>query len=327
MPRLLVLGFSNTALRAGYTGPLKTLLAERHPELELFVCGLGGLSPHVVPVAFDRMQQRHGPFSHVVLEIATSVYARSTTDTPEQAGQLILDCLNRAAEAGARPALLHLFRTDLTVARLPFARLLTEAATEHGYPVVDLAEGLVQRKGEEFVRGLLRDTVHTTPEGSLFQAEELLAALDGWLRSTVPATVPPRPALRRLGLALHLSAGRAGLFHWQDFLCETGVIEAGENLTLALPEPLRVFGLTYLVGPRTGRLEFGLDERIVPIEAFDEHAHFTRLGLRVLPPAQQGPVRRVSIRQDPAMPQVVLKRGTPDHGPREGQVVDLLHLG
>jgi hypothetical protein len=327
MPRLLVLGFSNTGLRAGYTGPLKTLLAERHPELELFVCGLGGLSPHVVPVAFERMQRRHGPFTHVVLEIATSVYARSTADTPEQAGQLILDCLHRVAESGARPALLHLFRTDLTEARLPFARLLTEAATAHGYPVVDLAEDLVRRKGEDFVRGLLRDTVHTTPEGSLYQAEEVLAALEGWLRSTAPAAIPPRPALRRLGLALQPFARRAGLFHWQDFLCETGVIEAEETLTVELPEPLRVFGLTYLVGPRTGRLEFGLDDRMVAIEAFDEHAHFVRLGLRVLAPSQQGLVRRVSLRQDPAMPQVSLKRGTPDEGPREGQVVDLLHLG
>ncbi|WBV44030.1 SGNH/GDSL hydrolase family protein [Pseudoroseomonas cervicalis] len=327
MPRLLVLGFSNTALNTGYTAPLRRLLGRSHPELEIRVCGLGGLGPQVVPVMFERMHRLHGPFTHVLLEIATSIYARNTPDSREEAEELIADCLNRVAETGARPALLHLLRTDLAGARLPFAQLLTDAAQAQGYPVVDLAEGLVARKGRDFALSLLRDTVHTTPEGSLHQAREIAEALGEWLRMAGSPAGPARPARRRQALPLLPHARERDTYVWQDLTCEVALIRAGETLQLQLPEPLLVYGLSFILGPRSGRLDVGLDTTSLSVPAYDEHCFYRRLGLHLLQPAQQRPRRSITLRQDPALPTLPLRRGEADPSPREGQPVDLLYLG
>lgn len=324
MRRLLVLGFSNTALdRSGYVAPLRDALAAADPELEAVVFGFGGLTPHFVPIAFDHMNATRGPFSHVVLEIATSAYARSGQDGPEAADDIVLDCLDRVVAAGARPALVHLYRDDLRDAALPFAHLLSARADALGYPVVDLAEGLVRARGLDFARSLLRDEVHTTPEGSRYQGEAVAAALAAWLRSTAPPALPPPPARRRRGLALAPFAARRGLFEWQDGRLETAVVAAGETLTATSRTPLAVFGLTYLCGPRTGRLEARWGRTTLPIDAHDRFSHFRRIGMRLIAP--HGPLRRLDVRQDPVPLDVALRRGTPDPSPREGELLHLLH--
>ncbi len=317
------MGFSNTALNTGYTVPLRRLLAQSHTALDVRVCGLGGLGPQVLPVMFDRLHRLHGPFTHVLLEVATSAYATSSPDGPAQAVDLIADCLNRVAETGARPALLHLLRTDLAGARLPFTALLTAAAEAQGYPVVDLAEGLIARKGRDFALGLLRDTVHTTPEGSLYQATATAEALAGWLRQTEPPSVPKRPLRRRQALSLASYAREQDRYVWQDLDCVVALLRADETLRVPLAEPLQICGLSYIMGPRSGLLEVRLGERSLSVPAYDEHCFYQRLGFRQLPP---GPQRAIAIRQDPALPTQPLRRGKPDLSPREARPVDLFYF-
>lgn len=191
------MGFSNTALNTGYTAPLRRRLAQSHPALEVRVCGLGGLGPQILPVMFDRLHRLHGPFTHVLLEIATSAYATATMDDPAQAADLIADCLNRVAETGARPALLHLLRTDLAGARLPFTALLTQAAEAQGYPVVDLAEGLVAREGRDFALGLLRGPARTPARPASRRPRPGAAGSCCRAGRSRPSAAPLAPAARR----------------------------------------------------------------------------------------------------------------------------------
>lgn len=326
MRRVLFLGFSCTAVQFSYA----TVLRERLQAAgaEVLLCGLGALTPGVIPVAFDRLNARSGPFSHVILEIGTSGYAMNSLDSRPVARDLALDCLHRVAAAGAKPAVLLLYRADLGAARLPWNRILSKTAGRCGAPVVDLAQGLVEARGEAFARSLLRDEVHATPEGDAFQADQIMERLGDWLADDTPPPVPTPPAWVRRAIGLASHGAETGVFRRQDYAFPFARLRAGETLTIDLPRPLRASGLSFVMGPHAGDLEVATDESEPFVaSAFDPFSYFERLGARAFgDPASGRVITRLAVRQRPEAPDVRLLKGEPAPGPREGRLVDLLYF-
>lgn len=323
--RLLVVGFSCTAVTEGFTKYLKEKLAETDPDLDVKLCGFGGLAPPVVSTAMDRMFKQQGPFTHVIMEIATSIYALNTQDTIEAAQDLVDECVERVVKAGAKPAFLLLYRKGFENPKLRFNDVLRQRAEEFGYPVVDLAEGAIKQRGMEFIHSLLVDDVHTNAAGSEFHAEKAIEQLKDWLTDS---TAPQRTRAanqRRNSMATSPFSKTVGVFEKQDYKLEYSLIPEGKSLTIAPLYPIRLFALTFLYGPKTGNIKITTDTgRPFTLQAYDDTSYYRRMGMRNVGAPMKGRlIRQITFEQLPGIPDVKLRKGVVDPSPREGQIVDL----
>jgi hypothetical protein len=317
-PRILVLGFSATAQPDGYAAYLRGLLARDHPHIHLHACGLGGLHPLLIPPALDHLQATQGPFTHVLLDIATSIYGNLIARDEAEARAIAQDCLHRPAALGIRPALLVMPRRDLNADAARFTAMLAHAAQEAAAPVLDLTEPLAADPA------LLRDAVHTTPQGSRRATAAIAAALAPWWNDfATPPPAPRPPAFRR---ALPLASPRdphALPFDHHGFACHSLALPAGQRATLRLSHPVHATGLAFVTDPRAGLMHLDGDCRPLEIQAYDTHAYYDRLNFNRLTAPRLATLR---IAQDPAMPDIALRKGTPDPAPRRGRPTHLHYL-
>lgn len=318
-PAILALGFSVTAQPDGYAAYLRGLLARDHPHIRFHACGLGGLHPLVIPPALDHLQATAGPFTHVLLDIATSIYGNHIARDEAEALAVARDCLHRPAALGMRPALLVTPRGDLNADAARFTAMLARAARDAGAPVLDLTATLAADPA------LLRDTVHTTPLGSRRAAAAIGAALASWWNDATPARpAPPPPAFRRaLPLAPPDAAATLEFDHY-GFACRSLDLPAGQRLALRLSHPVHATGLAYVTDRRAGLMHLSGDCRPLALQAYDAHAYYDRLNFHRL--AGAAALARLDIAQDPAMPAVALLKGTPDPAPRRGRPTHLHYL-
>lgn len=325
--RLLIFGFSCTSLRQGYATTLLPSLRSTSEHTEVVVSGLGGLGPPVVPFALDRLLAERGPFTHVLLEIGTSIYARTARESEAEATALIHECAHRITAARARPALLLLHRDGLDPQRIRWNDLLRSYCEAHQIPLIDLAEGLIADIGIEGVHSLLRDNVHTTPEGSRVLSDRMLPGILAWLASEDPVPQLDAPEFVRKAHELAPHAVATDRFEGNNFAMNCAVLEGGESLSVQFARPLRAFGITFVYGPRSGTFSITLNgDHEFEFAGYDEFSFYRRIGMRSFGPPQGRWVSSIAIKQRSELPDVQLKAGNPDLSPRRGLVGSLLYF-
>ncbi|QEW22345.1 hypothetical protein LA6_004563 [Marinibacterium anthonyi] len=314
-PRLLIFGFSNVATTSGFCLPTIERLDAAFPGIEVLRVGLGALQPQVAPAYLRMAHDRLGPFTHVLLEINSSAYATHPLSTEAGGRELLADTLLAVREMGADPVfMLHYRRWKVPLA-LDFNALVRRFCAEADLPLIDLAEGLVDRYGIDAVQGWLRDDTHTTPEGGVVMAEELAPVLRGELARDpwFGDRVLPRPQLRRgsVDLGPLLPDLAVESFECVDLMLPYLRLDKDADVNIDLGETIFAQGLVHLFHPAGGRSLVTVDDAEKPLvlTTIDPFSYYVRIGVLAFDFYRGGDVRRLRISPVDAADDVQLLKG------------------
>lgn len=281
-PRILLIGFSNT-LMFGYAPRVGQMFFDERPDVEIVRVGLGAQQPHVVPSFIRLAQDLRGPFSHVMLEINTSAFTFHRLSNDALARDLLADIVLTAQEIGAEPGFLILYRDYHGKTTIDFNAITRDFCAHYEIPMLDLAEGLLADRGPEFVRSILRDDVHTTPEGSRFLAEQVAPFMFAHVERTLqPRRPQPRQRRSYLDLGGLLPAGQpTHSVEVSKLTLDYAEVAEGASLEIDLGREREAIGLTYLYGPSGGLadLVFGAGGQTPTLASVDAMSHAVRLAV------------------------------------------------
>lgn len=178
--------------------------------------------------------------------------------------------------------------------------------------------GWIERTGE--VDDYLRDGTHTTDLGAEFYADHAIEFMKRIQESPEPKPfsfepqdglwpvwIPPEPVSGNNEVSIFT---RRGL----DFPCVK--IPENETVQFALPESVTIESVVTILGPRTGVLELEASGTKTKLRAYDKDCHYNRIAMMRAP--LEG--RVVSVTQLSGRPQINLKKGVVDEGPRVGEI-------
>jgi len=301
MKNVLVLGFSVTAENPGFVEAARKAL-EPEAGITLHKIGLGGLQPYHMRHMLDEIFEDVAP-DLVIAELATPAFRsfpRPPEDHQDTVDALVACCAARNVALG----FLDLPRTDVDSETDWVFAMHKATCDAHGLPYLRGPEG----------EGLLRDVVHTTPEGTQAYADILLELLDR------PLVVPQGPSgtvRKGFGSVLIGRVAPQDLYAFSrgGYTVETPQLAAGQTVTIPFGKPTKVCGISYLMGPRTGKLRLvnGTEERIIP--CYDQFCYYERFGAMMFEPRLWD---AVEITQLPDMPDTELLKGEPDLSERLG---------
>lgn len=312
--RLLIIGFSNVVTTSGFSVPTIRRLGELTPGIEACRIGLGALTPHVIAPYLRLANDRLGPFTHVLLEIASSAYALHPLSTEAAGRELLADILLTVQEMGAEAAfLLHLRRWTRPVV-LDFGALIAQLCSELGLPLLDLAQGWIDRVGEAQVSAWLRDETHTTAEGGAAMAEVVAPFLQELMARPpqLPGLRLPRPVWRRGVLDLKDVLGD---FPHETFSCldlpqDYARLE-GREVTIDPGRAVQGLGLVHLFHPAGGHVTVtpdppGPQQRVTMIDA---QSHYPRIGVLPFDFFRGRTLRTLTLAVPQEAPEIRLGRG------------------
>ncbi|SPF81785.1 SGNH/GDSL hydrolase family protein [Pseudoprimorskyibacter insulae] len=309
--KILVLGFSVTVENNGFVEQARARLSG--PDAPVLVkTGMGGMQPYHGRYLFPSIIERHQPDA-IVLDIATPAFRNfSTSQAPYKAS--LHSVLRTCRDQGIRLALLDLPRNDVDYADDWVTRYNAKVCARLGLPhhIVPLTDGL------------LRDEVHPTSEGQAIYADVLLdlmgqAALVPELPPEMIENLPWFDAVAVDDIAPpelpreHIDRG--------DLAVELVELAAGQTVEIDLGEPVKVCGLTSRMGPRTGTLELRMGGSTLRQASYDQFCYYNRVGAALFG-GQNASAAKVCetlrITQLPDLPDVALRKGEADTGPRLG---------
>ncbi len=316
MRRLLIIGFSNVATKSGFVEPTIDILRATAPDVQVFRVGLGAQQPHVIPPYLRLAAERIGPFSHVLFEVNASAFAIHPLSTPETGRDLLLDMALAVQEMSADPAFFLHHRRWTAPLHHDFNGQTRQFCSDHGIPLLDMAEAWVAELGRDAVASLLRDEVHTTAEGGEVMADRLAPFLErcldraGWFH----AVAMPRPRLRR------------GSVNVTEFL-QNHPLERHDCMDLPLDyrrlentDAVAQFGqehcaqaLVHLFHPAGGRIELHLEpsrERLA-ISTIDAYSHVPRIGSAAFDFHRGRRLHGIGISRPAEVPDLRLLKGQP----------------
>lgn len=280
--RILIIGFSNVAVLYGFSIPLIERMSATHPDTEIVRVGLGGLLPQVIPPYIRASKDTLGDFTHVMMEITSSVYSHSRLATNESATELLLDCLHAVKEIGAQPSFMLHYRNREGKELLDFEGLTCDLAAKYEVPVLNLSSALVDEFGLEHANSLLRDKAHTTEEGSELFAERAHSFLSGLIENDanpkldqVPLPQWRRELLQMIGLMDQCTKSMLDL---QNIMLPYAIFDGNSSATIDLGETTRVMALTHVMHSGGGHCDIVLDGvETLKLTSIDPMSHFTRI--------------------------------------------------
>lgn len=276
--RIAFLGASVSAQRDGYASRLHGELVRRTgPAHQAIPAALGATGSLAGAHYMDLLLAGRRPDLCFVEFTTTDVSGYTPPDEIAPAAEGIV---RKLARLGCQPVLLHLVRRDVAITPAhPVVRTWEAVAEHYAIPSIHVAVAL-----EDAVR-LLRDDVHTTPEGSDRLARLIADAVLG------PLAVGPGLAARPLPPPLRPDAyDRARIEPVQPgwleppararrgrFRLGLEYLELGAGEELAFEVSGRLSGAMVVVGPDSGIVEFVEPGSRQRISLFDEHCHYERL--------------------------------------------------
>ncbi|MGH1573667.1 SGNH/GDSL hydrolase family protein [Methylobacterium sp. P31] len=315
MFRVLCLGYSITEL-PGYVERANALAEAEGRPLTVLRSGWGGHSLPSIACLIDEILDA-APCDSVLLELFTGNVRYFDGATMRA---YLDDILAATARRDLPVAFLNLHQGGVDYAAEPVAGLLAEYRALYGIPCLDIASP-VSAAGAGDITYLLKDGTHVSPAG----AELYGTLVYSFLRAPPPGRayldrfreLPGRfeslPLRTLPGLTCGFALTRNGIpLHFLE-------IPEGGSAEIALGHPRDVIGMLVAYGPQAGTLtvEDPATGRVRGIVAYDEFSYYTRSVFRslALPAA-----RSLRIAQSAALPDIALRKGEPDRGPRLGRV-------
>ncbi|MEH6645926.1 glycosyltransferase [Sulfitobacter sp.] len=315
------IGFSVTNDPIAYSESFETRHAPSLGLAKTSRAAIGGVTPMLMRYLLD--EQMMGDSDLVVLELATSDARRFNDKNRDDHVLSVVSMVAKVLQSGRVPVLLDLPRADVDYADDWMSRSHAAIASYFGILRVDVP----QKTGkQDFAEQNLRDVVHPTKAGAALYADLVAAALARGNMARGRADL----AASFADLFQAVSAGDAAQGHGQsgylhDARCYsvTGVeIPEGTTQEFSFGKQVWVGGITYLMAPQSGYLNLVLpDEAQQQIMAYDTYCYYERLGGTVFDAVTAD---RMTIHQPRQRPDIALRKGTPDDGPRCGRIMHLL---
>lgn len=315
MFRVLCLGYSVTEL-PGYVERANALAEAEGRPVTFLRCGWGGHSLPTLACLIDEILDAT-PCDHVLLELFTGNVRYFDGATMRA---YLDDILAATARRGLPVAFLNLHQGGVDYRAEPVAGLLAEYRALYEIPSLDIATP-VAAAGAGDITYLLKDGTHVTPVG---------AELYGTLVYSFLRAPPPSDAyiarfrnlpVRFESLPLRTLPGLSCGFELRRNGIPLDFLEIPEDTRVAVPlgRPRDVIGLLVTYGPQAGTLtvQDPATGRARALVAYDEFSYYTRSMFRSvnLPAA-----RALTIAQSADLPDIPLRKGDPDRGPRLGRV-------
>ncbi|MCJ2048898.1 SGNH/GDSL hydrolase family protein [Methylobacterium sp. J-070] len=315
MVRVLCLGYSITEL-PGYVERANALAAAEGRPVTFLRSGWGGHSLPSIACLIDEILDAL-PCDYVLLELFTG-NVRYFDGATMRAH--LDDILAATARRDLPVAFLNLHQGGVDYAAEPVAGLLAEYRALYGIRALDIAAP-VAAAGAGDITYLLTDGTHVTPAGadlygtlvySLMRAPPPGRAYVARFRG-LPGRFESLPLRTLRGLACGFALRRNGI--------PLAFLEIAEGARVEIPlgRPRDVIGLLVTYGPQAGtlRVQDPATGRAHAVVAYDEFSYYTRSMFRgvTLPAA-----RSLTIAQGAERPDIALRKGTPDPGPRLGRV-------
>jgi hypothetical protein len=315
MFRVLCLGYSVTEL-PGYVERANALAAAEGRPVTVLRSGWGGHSLPSIAGLIDEILDAI-PCDYVLLELFTGNVRYFDGATMRA---YLDDILAATARRDLPVAFLNLHQGGVDYAAEPVAGLLAEYRALYGIPHLDIAAP-VAAAGAGDITYLLKDATHVTPAG----ADLYGTLVYSFLRAPPPGRayldrfrgLPGRfdalPLRTLPGLTCGFTLHRNGIpLHFLE-------IPEGGSAEIPLGRPRDVVGLLVTYGPQAGTLTVAdpATGRTRGIVAYDEFSYYTRSVFRslALPAA-----RSLRLTQSGDLPDIALRKGAPDRGPRLGRV-------
>ena len=315
MLRVLCLGYSVTEL-PGYVERANALAAAEGRPVTVLRSGWGGHSLPSIAGLIDEILDAI-PCDYVLLELFTGNVRYFDGATMRA---YLDDILAATARRDLPVAFLNLHQGGVDYAAEPVAGLLAEYRALYGIPHLDIAAP-VAAAGAGDITYLLKDATHVTPAG----ADLYGTLVYSFLRAPPPGRayldrfrgLPGRfdalPLRTLPGLTCGFTLHRNGIpLHFLE-------IPEGGSAEIPLGRPRDVVGLLVTYGPQAGTLTVAdpATGRTRGIVAYDEFSYYTRSVFRslALPAA-----RSLRLTQSGDLPDIALRTGAPDRGPRLGRV-------
>jgi hypothetical protein len=314
MFRVLCLGYSVTEL-PGYVERANALAEAEGSPVIVLRSGWGGHSLPSIACLIDEILDAI-PCDSVLLELFTGNVRYFDGATMRA---YLDDILAATARRDLPVAFLNLHQGGVDYAAEPVAGLLAEYRALYGIRTLDIAAP-VAAAGAGDITYLLKDGTHVTPAG----AELYGTLVYSFLRAPLPGrayvarfrTLPGRfeslPLRTLPGLDCRFELRRNGIP--LRFL----EIPEGPRIEIPLGRPRDVIGVLVTYGPQAGTLTIEDQAgRAHDLVAYDEFSYYTRSMFRsvTLPAA-----RLLRITQSAQRPDIALRKGAPDPGPRLGRV-------
>jgi len=277
------LGASVTAQKEGYRPRLHEMIRQRfgqqHPSLS---AALGATA--VVSAVFlaDELVAAHSP-GLCLIEYATPLAGRRER---ADAGAAMDGIIAKLVAVGCQPCLLHLYRGG--EGQDEIVGMFEEVAARHGIPSIDLITPLrtALDTGQVDKDWLLRDGMHTTPDGSQLVAETADVALariadagGPGAESVPPPTVPNYRQAHSVDASLDdvSGDGEVRLFRLHRPYVR---IARGSRVLRRFNETLH--GLAVVIGPESGEIEISAGGARQSKMLFDPSSHYERFGTVLL---------------------------------------------
>jgi hypothetical protein len=315
MVRVLCLGYSVTEL-PGYVERANALAEAEGRPVTFLRSGWGGHSLPSIACLIDEILDAI-PCDYVLLELFTGNVRYFDTATQRA---YLDDILAGTARRDLPVAFLNLHQGGVDYGAEPVAGLLAEYRALYGIRTLDIAAP-VAAAGAGDITYLLKDGTHVTPAGAGLYGTLVYSFLrapppgrDYVARfRALPARFESLPLRARPGLTCGFALRRNGIP--LDFL----EIPEGTRAEIPLGRSRDVIGALVTYGPQAGTLMVqdpatGRAHRIV---AYDEFSYYTRSMFRSF---TLRAARALAIAQSAERPDIALRKGEPDPGPRIGRV-------
>lgn len=329
---ILLLGFSCTDTEDGYAAFLEQKLKEVDPSILISRCGLGGLAPPIIPAVLRTQIESGGRYTHVLLEISTSIYQWLETTTPGQARDVIRDIIYTALSLGIRPCFLMLHRVEATTPFVNLNEIIREESIRSRTDYIDLSRNMDQIFGRGWFDRHYRDAVHTNEAGGRAHASyalpQLLNILDHDKYDKMTFALPTE-GRRAASVAELTGLDAAGTFRRKSYERPYVILKEKEQITVKFPEPRRAMAVTFIMGPWSGSFYMELSGEIVKklnVNAFDERSYYPRLGLRTINGYAGSDVKEMTFSFSSRCEEVALIKGKRNPYPAEIRLVDIIIL-
>ncbi|MCJ2135233.1 hypothetical protein MKK69_14420 [Methylobacterium sp. J-026] len=315
MVRVLCLGYSVTEL-PGYVERANALAEAEGRPVTFVRSGWGGHSLPSIAGLIDEILDAI-PCDHVLLELFTGNVRYFDGATLRA---YLDDILAGTARRNLPVAFLNLHQGGVDYAAEPVAGLLAEYRALYGIRTLDIAAP-VAAAGAGDITYLLRDGTHASPAGADLYGTLVYSFLRApppgrdylpWFRG-LPGRFESLPLRTLPGQVCEFDLRRNGIpLHFRE-------IPEGARAEIPLGRPRDVIGILVTYGPRSGTLmvqdpETGRGRGLV---AYDEFSYYTRAMFRSV--TLRG-ARVLTIAQSAERPDIPLRKGEPDPGPRLGRV-------
>jgi hypothetical protein len=278
------LGASVTVQKEGYRPRLHELIRRRFGQqhASLFA-GVGATGVLSAVFLTDELVASHRP-ALCFVEYSTPLPERRDV---AEASSAIDGIIAKLLSVGCQPCLLHLYRRG--EAQDQIVGMFEDVAARHGIPSIDLVTPLraAVDGGRLDKHWLLRDGIHTTPEGSQLVAEmadvavaRIVDAGGPGARLIAPPAAPSYRQAHQIAATLEDVSGdtELALFRLHRPYVR---IKRGSRVRRRFDGSLH--GLAVVIGPESGEVEISAGGESQRRMLFDPSSHYERFGTVLLP--------------------------------------------